>query len=340
MKMECAMTSEVLERPLAHKLDPREEHVRIPSPHAGLSLFLRYLPPVHDVSLEDRVVFYVHGGSFPSALSIAHRFDGRSWRDELCSAGFHVWALDFHGFGNLSDPYPEMASRADSVPPLGRAEDASRQLERAVRYIRARHPVGQFGIIAHSWGTMVSGLLAGRCPELVDRLVFFGPIVRRPKSKDPVRLPGWRLISLKDQWDRFTESVPKNATPVLSRRHFDAWGERYLDVDPESHTRSPAAVKVPSGAFQDIFDAWAGELAYEPRLVRAPVAIIRGEWDTYCTDEDARWLFDALSGSPNKRDIKISRGTHLMHLEAMRYALYRESIAFLAGGDAAPQAGA
>jgi len=70
-------------------------------------------------------------------------------------------------------------------------------------------------------------------------------------------------------------------------------------------------------------------------VVRAPVAIIRGEWDAYCTDADARWLFDALAESPNKRDIKISRGTHLMHLEAMRYALYRESIAFLAGGDEA-----
>jgi pimeloyl-ACP methyl ester carboxylesterase len=330
------MPTETLERPVAAvKLDPREQHFRIASPHAGLSLFLRYLPPAHAAGIENRVVVYVHGGTFPSALSIAHRFDGRSWRDELCAAGFHVWGLDFHGFGCLSDPYPEMASSADRAPPLGRAEDASRQLEQAVRFIGARHRDTRISIIAHSWGSMVSGLLAGRCPDLIDRLVFFGPIAWRPRSKEPVRLPAWRLISLKDQWDRFTETVPTDAAPVLSRRHFDEWGERYLDVDPESRARSPAAVKVPSGAFQDIFDAWAGELAYDPRLVRAPVAIIRGEWDAYCTDEDGRWLFDALAHSPNKRDIKISRGTHLMHLEAMRYALYRESIAFLAGDDEA-----
>jgi hypothetical protein len=72
------VTTETLERPRVHKLDPREEHVHIPSPHARLSLFLRYLPPAHDVSLGDRVVLYVHGGTFPSGLSIAHRFDGRS----------------------------------------------------------------------------------------------------------------------------------------------------------------------------------------------------------------------------------------------------------------------
>ena len=112
--------------------------------------------------------------------------------------------------------------------------------------------------------------------------------------------------------------------------------EHHRISDPASRTRSPVAVKVPSGAFQDIFDAWAGELAYDPGLVRSPVAIIRGEWDAYCTDADACWLFDALSAAPEKCDVKISRGTHLMHLETMRHALYRESIAFLTGGSPAP----
>jgi pimeloyl-ACP methyl ester carboxylesterase len=334
--MEHHMNAAVL-NPIAAKLDPREEHHRIASPHPGLSLFLRHLPPRNAAS--DRVVLYVHGGTFPSALSIAHRFDGRSWRDELNDAGFHVWGLDFHGFG-LSDPYPEMARPAENSPPLGRAEDVSRQLEAALRFIAKRNNVERISIIAHSWGSIVSGRFAGRCPELIDRLVFFGPITWRPRKADAQPLPAWRLISLKDQWDRFTGAVPKDAEPVLSRRHFDEWGERYLDTDAASRTRSPAAVKVPSGAFQDIFDAWAGELAYDPGLVRAPVAIIRGEWDNYSTDSDAHWLFGALKASPEKRDIKISRGSHLMHLEAMRGALHRESIAFLTEPAQAVQAAA
>src|SRR5215470_11642036 len=162
------MTTQTLERPPTAKLDLREEHFRIASPHPGLSLFLRYLAPVHDAGAEDQVVLYVHGGTFPSGLSIAHRFDGRSWRDELCAAGYHVWGLDFHGFGRLSDPYPEMGEPADAHPPLGRAADASQQLEAAVRFIRARHDVQRVSIIAHSWGSIVSGRLAGRCPELID----------------------------------------------------------------------------------------------------------------------------------------------------------------------------
>jgi pimeloyl-ACP methyl ester carboxylesterase len=316
------------------RLDPREEHFRIPSHHDSLSLFLRYMPPDREITTPSgRIVLFVHGGTFPSALSIAYRFDERSWRDELCAAGFHVWGLDFHGFGELSDAYPEMAQPAEGHAPLGRAEDASRQLEQAVRFICAHHGVPQLSIIAHSWGSIVSGRFGGRCPELVDRLVFFGAIAQRPRRTDLVRLPAWRLISLQDQWDRFVADVPAGEPPVLLKRHFAEWGEAYLDVDSESRTRSPASVKTPSGAFQDIFDAWGGDLAYDPALIRTPVAIIRGEWDSMCTDEDAKWLFNALKSSPIRRDIKISRATHLMHLEENRHALYREAQTFLGGCD-------
>jgi pimeloyl-ACP methyl ester carboxylesterase len=316
----------------AVRLDRREEHFCIRSPDSGLSLFLRYLPASEAIAPRNRMILYVHGATFPSGLSIAHRFDGRSWRDELCLRGFDVWGLDFHGYGS-SDPYPEMAAPAAVYPPLGRAADCSRQLEVAVRFIVNHHAVNRVSLIAHSWGTIVAGDFAGRCPELVDRLVFFGPIAQRAPQSERQRLPAWRLISLQDQWQRFVADVPADEEPALSRRHFDEWGERYLDTDPKSRTRFPAAVKTPCGPFQELYDAWAGELAYVPALIRAPVAIIRGEWDGMCADADAKWLFGALSASPQRRDVKIGRATHLMHLEESRFALYRETECFLRGGD-------
>jgi pimeloyl-ACP methyl ester carboxylesterase len=320
----------------APKLDRREQHYWIASPHPGLQLFLRHLAPLKP-SVPARPVLYAHGATFPSGLSIAHRFDGYSWRDALCDAGFDVWGFDFHGFG-YSDRYPQMNEPPQANPPLCSAHDASDQLGVVVRFILQHQGVPSLAIITHSWASMPAGRFAGQHPTLIDRLVLFGPIARRPprRYEKPPAGPAWRIVTLADQWARFVEDVPLGEPPVLARAHFDEWGERYLDSDPEARSRDPAGVKTPAGPFADILHAWHGDLAYDPARVTAPVAIIRGEWDGLIPDEDARWLFDAFAASPIKRDIKISRGTHLMHLEAMRYALYRESIAFLMADDEAP----
>jgi pimeloyl-ACP methyl ester carboxylesterase len=320
----------------APKLDPREEHFAIPGPHADLSLFLRYLPSEQNHGGARRAVVYVHGATFPSALSIAHRFGGQSWRDALCAAGFDVWAFDFAGFGH-SDRYPQMSDPAKAHPPLCTAADAARQLEAVVEFVLEHQSLHSVALISHSWGAMPAGLFAATHPSKVDRWVLFAPICRRaPRRYETVPVfPAWRLISIEDQWARFTEDVPAHELPVLSRVEFDEWAQRYLDSDPDSRTRHPPAVKTPLGPFSEIIAAWHGELGFDPRTVAAPIAIIRGAWDGLVPDEDARWLFDAFERSPLKRDIKISHGTHLMHLEKMRCALWRESIAFLLGGDAA-----
>jgi pimeloyl-ACP methyl ester carboxylesterase len=317
-------------------MDQREEHFFIPGPTDNLRLFLRLLASKAHFTEGRRAVLYVHGATFPSALSIAHRFDGCSWRDALCKAGFDVWAIDFYGFG-YSDRYPEMDAPAEANPPLCVAEEAAVQLAAAVRFILEHQRLTSLSLIAHSWGSMVAGRFAGEHPALIDRLVFFAPIARHDPPRYSTRPtgPAWRVVSVEDQWARFVEDVPPDESPVLSRVHFDDWGRRYLDSDPKSRTRDPAAVKTPSGPFIEILRAWHGELGYDPSRVLAPVAILRGAWDGLITDADARWLFDALSRSPVKRDIKIGRGTHLMHLETMRLALWRESVTFLAGGDVA-----
>jgi pimeloyl-ACP methyl ester carboxylesterase len=315
------------------KLDPREELYWIPSPRPGLRLFLRHLSPERRPPERRGVVLYVHGATFPSALSIAHRFDGYSWRDALCEAGFDVWGFDFHGFGH-SDRYPEMNEPPGDNGSLCRTADAAEQVEAVVRFILDQQAVPHLSVIAHSWGSMATCRCAGQHPTLFDRLVLFGAIGRRVSRRGdkPPTAPAWRIVTLEDQWTRFVADVPPGKPPVLSRTHFNEWGERYLDSDAGSRRLDPIGVKIPTGPSLDILQAWHGQLAYDPALVRAPVAIIRGEWDGIVPDEDARWLFDAFTASPDKRDIKIGRATHLMHLEAMRFALYSESIAFLLNG--------
>ncbi|MBV8191954.1 MAG: alpha/beta hydrolase [Alphaproteobacteria bacterium] len=317
--------------------EAREQRFRIPGPRDGLSLSLSFLPAAPRAGPARGAVVYVHGATFPSALSIAYRFDGRSWRDALSDAGFDVWGFDFYGFGT-SDRYPEMERGAAENAPLCDAADGARQLECVVRFIMGQQNRPRVSLISHSWGSMAAGLFASAHPTLVDRWILFAPIAQRAprRYETPPRFPGWRIVTPEDQWKRFVEDVPANEPPVLSRVHFEAWSEAYLASDPASRSRDPAGVKVPLGPFSDIIKAWHGELAYDPAAVRAPVAIIRGEWDGLMLDDDARWLFDAFAHSPVKRDIKIGRATHLMHLETMRFALWQESIAFLCGADSAP----
>ena len=316
------------------KLDPCEVHFRVPGPRLGLKLFLRCLPTSDPAGTERRPVLYVHGATFPSANSIAHRFDGLSWRDILNKAGFDVWGLDFYGFG-YSDRYEEMEKPAETHAPLCNAQDAGDQVEAAVRFILERQNVSRLSLISHSWGSMPTGRFVCQHPAMVDRWVLFAPVAQRPPRRYETAPsgPAWRIITLEDQWTRFVEDVPPGEPSVLSRNHFDEWAERYLDSDDGSRMRNPVGVKVPGGPFIDILRAWHGALGYDPALVHVPVALIRGEWDGVIPDEDARWLYDAFKASPNKRDIKISRGTHLMHLEAMRAALYREANTFLLGED-------
>jgi pimeloyl-ACP methyl ester carboxylesterase len=217
------------------KLDPREQHYWIESPRQGMQLFLRYLPPLTRQTGEVRPVLYVHGATFPSALSIAHRLDGYSWRDALCEAGFDVWGFDFHGYG-YSDRYPAMNEAPQANPPLCRTQDASEQLEAVVRFILSWHGLPSLSLISHSWGSMPAGRFAGRHPTMVDRMVLFGAIARRPprRYEKPPAAPAWRIVTVEDQWARFVEDVPPHEQPVLSRAHFDEWSERYLDSDPDS----------------------------------------------------------------------------------------------------------
>ncbi len=276
-----------------------------------------------------RPVLYVHGATFPSANSILFKFGGASWADALNGAGFSVWGLDFAGYGG-SERYREMA--ADAPPPgepVGRAPAAARQIERAVRAIVAETGVAKVSIIAHSWGTIATGRFACRCPELVDRLVFFAPFARRQALKGVPALGPWRFLNLEEQRARFVEDVPPGRPPVLLEQDFARWGEVYLASDPTSASRIPPSVKTPNGPIADIMDAWSGSLAYDPAQIVSPLAIVRGEWDSLCADADAAWLLAALTSAPEKSDVKIAAATHLMHLEENRGGLYQATIAFL-----------
>ncbi|MGN6515991.1 MAG: alpha/beta hydrolase [Rhizomicrobium sp.] len=269
-------------------------------------------------------VLYVHGATFPSALSVGYRFDGRSWMDDLAGNGHDAWAFDFLGYGG-SDRHPDAPQDA---PAVGRAGDAAAQIARVADHIARQTGHSAISIIAHSWGTIPAALFASREPARVKCLVLFGPIAQRegPPSAAPSQC--WRTVSIAQQLARFVEDVPKDHPPVLIEPGLAQWGAAYLATDKDALTRDPPAVRIPNGPAADIGDAWSGRLAYRPEDVRVPALVVRGEWDSLANDADAAWLLSRIAHD-RKQDVKVPKGTHLMHLERSREELFAAVNRFL-----------
>ncbi|MEO7392430.1 MAG: alpha/beta hydrolase [Ramlibacter sp.] len=264
-------------------------------------------------------VIYVHGATFGADLSVFHPFDGRSWADVLCEAGFTAWGFDFAGYG-ASDRYA-----VEAGAPKGRCDEVLPQLSRIVDAVRERNGGRRVVLLAHSWGTIVAARYAGTRPDHILGLVLFGPIVVRQCAVMPtvgVAQPPTRLVTVWQQYRRFVEDVPRDQAQVLGEAHFQVWSEKYLATDPGARDRQPPSVLTPSGPMADIAACWSGDRLYDPAAITAPTLVVRGEWDSLCPDSDALALVGAL-GATVKVDVKIARATHLMHLETARTELHR-----------------
>jgi pimeloyl-ACP methyl ester carboxylesterase len=291
-----------------------QQTFRLPATADRPSLFVRRQPRSGAPA-----VLYVHGATFPSALSVGFDFGGGSWMDDWTDRGFDAWAFDFAGFGE-SGRYAEMSAPPHRHPPLCRAAGASRQVLDVLDLIERETGAQPVLLVAHSWGSMPAGLAACARPDRIDRLVLFGPIAKRAMSGDEIPKVAWMDVTNKAQHTRFIEDVPKDHAPVLEG--FDRWASAYLASDSEAATRAPSSVRVPAGPAADNRTAWTGTLGWNPSELTRPLAIVRGAWDRTSSEADAKWLLDAARNAPEAVVVHLPEGTHLMHLETGRHALY------------------
>lgn len=293
--------------------------------HHGAQIALQcQLPPRGDALAS---VIYLHGATFGADLSVYYPFDGRSWADALADSGFAVWGFDFVGFG-ASSRYPLDLNR-----PAGDWRDALRDLRAVVGAVRERNGGRPIALVAHSRGGAVAARFAGDFAEDVAALVLFGPVAPRAgTATEPLAakatLPSHQPLSAWAQYRRFIEDVPRGQAQVLSEAHMQHWGEAFLASDPTSATRSPPSVMTPCGPLADIAALWSGHAWYDPARIVAPTLLVRGEWDSVCSDDDAALLMSHI-GATLRRDLKIERATHLMHLEQQRGELHTQVNRFL-----------
>ena len=307
---------------------------------ADLKLAITHKTPA--ISSNDYPVLMLHGSSFPSTLAFGFRMGNYSWMDNLGENGYDVYSLDFLGYGN-SDRYAEMdvssttATAAAEHTPVGRAGEAYKDVDKAVDLILRRTGQAKVYLIAHSWGGTVAILYAGKFPEKVAKLVLFAAITpRRDSSAADVIRGAYETMTPQERVDAMKDLTPAGEACRLEPEMFTSWGKEWLRSDKLALKYQSNTVRFPSGPSQDETDLLHNKAYYDPGGIKAPVLLIRGEWDQYPNNQDFDALFGRLKNAPYKKYVVIGKGTHVMHLEKSRYQLYDETLQFLRWGDKYP----
>ena len=132
----------------------------------------------------------------------------------------------------------------------------------------------------------------------------------------------------REQRARFIEDVPPDHPPVLIDEDLGV-GARPISRPMPLGVAQAAVGEDTRPARRPTFSRRGEEhwLTGRNKFV-APTLIVRGEWDSVSNDRDADWLLSRVS-APIRKDVKIAKGTHLMHLEHSRDALFATVREFL-----------
>jgi pimeloyl-ACP methyl ester carboxylesterase len=308
-----------------------EETLHIQGPIKGLNLGLRHASVTSPATVHGRpVVLILHGAGAPVAGNPDFVQGSASLMTSLAETGIDVWALDYYGFGE-SDRYPEMSEPAEAHPPLERAEECADQVEAVTAFLKRDRHIDRIMLIGDSGGSLVAGVFATRRPDLVSRLILFGP--ETPFTEGPPTnavLPAYINIAPADLWGQFADWSQAAGKPdVLDENAYKPWAEAYLRSDPTGATRRPPTVKVPNGRQADTADIERGRFTYDPGAIRAPTLIVMGEFDAIATLPGAEWLLKSLRQAPQRRLVVIGHGSHTIQYETERIQLYHVMADFL-----------
>jgi pimeloyl-ACP methyl ester carboxylesterase len=308
-----------------------KETVHVQGPIKGLKLGLRHASLMTPTTQHARpVVLILHGAAVPVSGNPDFALGGISLMTALAETGLDVWALDYYGFGE-SDRYPEMSHPANAHAPLGRAEDCADQVDAVVEFLKRDHHIDRIMLIGDSGGSLVAGVFATRRPNLVSRLILFGP--ETPYTDGPPTdavLPAYVYIAPADLWGQFADWAQTAGKPdALDASAYNTWAKTYLHSDPTSASRTPPTVKIPNGREADTADIERGRFTYDPGAIRAPTLIVMGEFDAVATFPGAQWLLKSLWRAPERRLVVIGHGSHTIQFETERTQLYRVMADFL-----------
>lgn len=261
---------------------------------------------------ERPVLFLVHGSSVSAKPSFDLTVPGRgeySLMKVFAGYGFDVWTMDHEGYGKSA----RTAGNSDVASGVEDLKAASEVVVRETGQPRAHFYGGSSGALR------AAGFAMAR-PERVDRLIleaftwtgkgsptlgkraeqvdYYRTHNRRPRGRDMIR-------------SIFTRDKPGTSDPAVAEALADA--------------ELPFGDTIPTGTYLDMT---ANLPVVDPRRVKAPVLMVRGEHDGIATEDDLLEFFRRLP-NPDRQFIVLAGASHAVALGLSRGQLWHVVRAFL-----------
>ena len=261
---------------------------------------------------ERPVLFLVHGSSVSARPSFDLTVPGRgeySLMNVFAGYGFDVWTMDHEGYGKSA----RTAGNSDVASGVEDLKAASEVVVRVTGQPRAHFYGGSSGALR------AAGFAMAR-PERVDRLIleaftwtgkgsptlgkraeqvdYYRTHNRRPRGRDMIR-------------SIFTRDKPGTSDPAVAEALADA--------------ELPFGDTIPTGTYLDMT---ANLPVVDPRRVKAPVLMVRGEHDGIATEDDLLEFFRRLP-NPDRQFIVLAGASHAVALGLSRGQLWHVVRAFL-----------
>jgi alpha-beta hydrolase superfamily lysophospholipase len=296
------------DRPTADQLWSSEYVAR--KGDVSLALYRKRIGPPQ--AGERRVLFLVHGSSVSAKPSFDLTVPGRgeySLMNVFAGYGFDVWTMDHEGYGKSA----RTAGNSDVASGVEDLKAASEVVVRETGQPRAHFYGGSSGALR------AAGFAMAR-PERVDRLIleaftwtgkgsptlgkraeqvdYYRTHNRRPRGRDMIR-------------SIFTRDKPGTSDPAVAEALADA--------------ELPFGDTIPTGTYLDMT---ANLPVVDPRRVKAPVLMVRGEHDGIATEDDLLEFFRRLP-NPDRQFIVLAGASHAVALGLSRGQLWHVVRAFL-----------
>jgi pimeloyl-ACP methyl ester carboxylesterase len=211
--------------------------------------------------------------------------------DWFACRGFDIWRMDFIGYGRSDKPADHLATVAQGVPDLLAATD----------YIMKNRNSGPLMLIGFSSGALRAALFAQKHPDRVKRLGLDAMVYTGKGSPTLIK----RAQKIAEWKSSVTRPIdPEFLLSTMTRDH----SETAMESRKKPYIDSILAIEttVPNGTYIDMCENLP---LCDPKEIKVPTVILRGQYDGIATDEDLLEFFKLLP-NPDKEFVMMPGIAH------------------------------